>query len=223
MKHQRAMDEVEKNERRRQILDAASALFENASYDKISMLEVAQLTGVAKGTLYLYFNTKEELFLALLDEAFMKWFADLQTRLAALPASKPPLRIAAFASSLTKSLQQHTLLVRLLPILHTVLEHNVSYSAALDFKRHLRGHLLETGEKIEGCFTFLKTGQGAELLLNAYAGLIGLLSMTHPSEVAKRVLKLPEMALFVIDETSALRQMVSRLLTGIYLENERKK
>jgi AcrR family transcriptional regulator len=223
MKHQRAIDDIDKNERRQQILKAATSLFESSDFDRISMQAVARLSGVAKGTLYLYFNTKEELFLVLLDEAFTQWFTDLQTRLKALPVGKPPLRIAAFASSLTESLQQNTLLVRLLPILHTVLEHNVPYPAVLEFKRHLRARLLETGQKIEGCFAFLKTGQGAGLLLNAYAGLIGLLSMTQPSDVARRVLKLPEMALFVIDETAALRQMVGRLLTGIQLENERQK
>jgi AcrR family transcriptional regulator len=223
MIHKRAIDDIEKNERRQEILKAAASLFKNASYNEISMLEVSRLSDMAKGTVYLYFNTKEELFLALLDEAFEKWFADLQLRLETLTAGKPTLRIAAFASSLTISLHKQALLMRLLPILHTVLEHNVPYPAALEFKRHLRANLLSTGQKIEGCFAFLKAGQGAELLLNAYAGLIGLLSMTHPSKVAKQVLRLPEMALFVLDETAALRQMVSRLLTGIYLENERKK
>ena len=221
MKHQRAIDDVEKNERRQQILKTAAGLFETASYDRVSMLEVARLSGVAKGTVYLYFNTKEELFLALVDSAFGEWFADLQLRLSDLPDGKQPERIAVFAALLTDSLQRHDLLLRLLPILHTVLEHNIPYAAALEFKQHLLAHLQNTGRQIEGCFPFLQNGQGAELLLNAYAGLIGLLSMSQPSEVARQVLQLPEMALFVIDGTAALRQLVSRLLTGIYLEYER--
>jgi AcrR family transcriptional regulator len=223
MKHQRAVDDAEKKERRLFILKTSAALFENASYDQVSMLEVARHSGLAKGTVYLYFQTKEELFLALLDEAFGEWFVDLQTRLAKLPIGESSSRIAIFifARIVTESLSQHSLLLRLLPILHTVLEQNIPFSAALEFKQHLRAHLLVTGEQIENCFPFMRVGQGAELLLDAYAGLIGLQSMSQPSEVVRQVLQRPEMAVLVIDRQTALRQMVSRLLTGIMYENER--
>ena len=57
MKHQRAIDETEKNERRQHILETAGALFEMAIYDRVSMSEVARISDLAKGTVYLYFNT----------------------------------------------------------------------------------------------------------------------------------------------------------------------
>ena len=217
MRHQRALDDGEKNERRQHILKSAAALFETTSYDQLSMLAVARSSGLAKGTVYLYFNTKEELFLALVDDAFGRWFAELQQRLETLPAgSDSPVHIAAFASSISESLQQHG-------ILHTVLEYNIPFAAALAFKQHLRDHLLRTGEQIENCFAFLCKGQGAELLLQAYAALIGLQSMNNPSEVVRTILQQPEMSVLVIDGNAGLRQMVSRLLMGLSIENERKK
>jgi AcrR family transcriptional regulator len=221
MKHQRAIDDIEKMERRQQILQTTAALFETASFDKLSMLEIARVSGVAKGTVYLYFQSKEELFLALLDEAFGVWFNDLQHSLSTLSEGDPFKRINGFASLLTNSLQRHTLLLRLLPILHTVLEHNIPYLAALEFKQHLRTRLLETGSQIEARFTFLRSGQGAELLLHAYAALIGLQSMAQPSEVVIRVLNEPEMGILVVDENTALQQIMRRLITGLYIENER--
>jgi TetR/AcrR family transcriptional regulator len=221
MKHQRAIDAAEKNERRMHILQTAAALFETAGYDQISMSEVAFASGIAKGTVYLYFKTKEELFLALIDVAFGHWFADLQLRLTTIPDCAAPQRIAVFTAMLTESIHQQALLLGLLPILHTVLEHNIPYAAALEFKQHLRDHLLQTGAQIETGFNFLRIGQGAELLLTAYAGLIGLQSMAEPSEVVRQVLGQPEMDVLVVDETAALRQMVSRIFTGMYYENER--
>jgi AcrR family transcriptional regulator len=221
MKHQRAIDAAEKNERRMKILQTAAALFKTAGYEQISMSEVASTSGIAKGTVYLYFKTKEELFLALIDEAFGQWFADLKLRLTTLPDCATPQRIAVFTAMLTESIHQQALLLGLLPILHTVLEHNIPYAAALEFKQHLRDHLLQTGAQIETCFNFLRTGQGAELLLTAYAGLIGLQSMAEPSEVVRQVLARPEMDVLVVDETAALSQMVSRIFTGLYYENER--
>ena len=222
MKHQRAIDDVEKTERRQQILHSAAALFKAATYDQVSMLEVARYSGVAKGTVYLYFQTKEELFLALIDEAFDHWFTELQQRLTVLPKGDRASRIAALAVTVTDSLQQHPLLLRLLPILHPILEQNIPYPAAREFKQHLRAHLLYTGQRIEDCFAFLRAGQGAELLLSAYAELIGLQSMAESSEVVGQVLQLPEMAILVIDADTALRRLLSRLLMGLYLENRSK-
>ena len=56
------------------ILDAALPLLEDAELEAVVMDEVARKAGVAKGTLYLYFRTKEELFLGLLERAFEAWF-----------------------------------------------------------------------------------------------------------------------------------------------------
>jgi len=216
MKHQRAMEASEKDERKQQILKAAASLFAASGFEQISMAEVARSAGIAKGTVYLYFKTKEELFLALLDHAFGLWFADLQQRLTTLTNYENPARVEVFGSILAESLQGHTLLVGLLPILHPILEQNVPYSAVLEFKQHLRAQLLSTGQQIENYFAFMHPGQGAELLLSAYSALIGLLSMTQPSEIVRQVLQKPEMALFTFDRTAALSLLVSRLLMGMY-------
>jgi AcrR family transcriptional regulator len=221
MKHRRAMDDGEKSERRQLILQNTAALFDNAGFDRVSMHEVATQAGLAKGTLYLYFNTKEELFLALIDQAFGGWFADLQQRLKNRLSHESSPRLEAFASDLTSSLDQHPLLLRLLPILHTILEHNIPFPAALAFKQHLRTNVLQTGEQIEACFKFLQPGQGAELLLHAYAGLIGFQSMAQASPVVRQVLEQPEMSVLIVDANTGLQHLVSRLLQGYYVENVR--
>lgn len=185
------------------------------------MLEITRKADLAKGTFYLYFNSKEELFLALLDESFQAWFSELQERIPSLTGQDVPAHIQAFAELLTASLQEHDILLRLLPILHVVLERNIPYPVVLAFKQHLRAFLLQTGGQIEQSFSFLDTGQGIELFMSAYAALIGLQSMAEPSLVACQVLELPEMALFKVETISALRLLVVRLLEGIWLESKR--
>lgn len=53
-------------ERAHRILDAAAALVERYGYSKTTLDDVAREAGVAKGTLYLHWNTREELFGAVL-------------------------------------------------------------------------------------------------------------------------------------------------------------
>ncbi|WP_457104560.1 TetR/AcrR family transcriptional regulator [Methylobacterium sp. P5_C11] len=53
-------------DKRRQILDGARTVFLAAGFDGASMGEVARAAGVSKGTLYVYFDSKEDLFEALI-------------------------------------------------------------------------------------------------------------------------------------------------------------
>ena len=54
--------------KRRQIMDGARAVFLAQGFDGASMGEIARQAGVSKGTLYVYFNSKEALFEAIFEE-----------------------------------------------------------------------------------------------------------------------------------------------------------
>ncbi len=56
--------------KRTHILEAASRIFATRVYHLVNMDEIAHTAGVGKGTLYRYFPSKEDLYLAILDEAF---------------------------------------------------------------------------------------------------------------------------------------------------------
>ena len=54
--------------KRRQILDGARTVFLSDGFDGASMNDIARVAGVSKGTLYVYFESKEQLFEALIRE-----------------------------------------------------------------------------------------------------------------------------------------------------------
>ncbi len=54
--------------RRRQILDAALAVFSEKGFHRATVRDVARAAGVADGTIYIYFANKTELLLGLLDQ-----------------------------------------------------------------------------------------------------------------------------------------------------------
>lgn len=57
--------EREKHQKRNHIIDAAERLFFSKGYNSTSMDEVAEEAEYSKGTLYLYFKDKEDLYLAI--------------------------------------------------------------------------------------------------------------------------------------------------------------
>ncbi|MGH7884057.1 MAG: TetR/AcrR family transcriptional regulator [Thermodesulfobacteriota bacterium] len=61
---------TKKFERSENIIKVATNLFYDKSYHDVTMEEIAEAVGVAKGTLYLYFSSKEKLYLEILESSF---------------------------------------------------------------------------------------------------------------------------------------------------------
>jgi AcrR family transcriptional regulator len=59
--------EAEDSAKRRQIVDGAREIFFARGFDAASMGDIAKAAGVSKGTLYVYFKDKEELFSAIVE------------------------------------------------------------------------------------------------------------------------------------------------------------
>src|SRR5215813_2716187 len=60
--------EHEESAKRRQIMDGAREVFLAQGFDGASMGEIARKARVSKGTLYVYFDSKEALFAAIAEE-----------------------------------------------------------------------------------------------------------------------------------------------------------
>ena len=58
----------EDSAKRRQIIEGRARVFLAQGFDAASMGEIARAAGVSKGTLYVYFKSKEELFEAIVEE-----------------------------------------------------------------------------------------------------------------------------------------------------------
>ncbi|MCA9881680.1 MAG: TetR/AcrR family transcriptional regulator [Anaerolineae bacterium] len=66
-------------ERRKEILAVALQAFRERGYDKTSMDDVVEATGLSKGTIYWYFKNKQELFFALMEYVINQFFEDFET------------------------------------------------------------------------------------------------------------------------------------------------
>ena len=126
----RARSLEEKFFRRQQILDAASALFAEVGYEGFSVALLASKAGIVKGTLYLYFKTREEVFLALYDQSLNRWSEKFIER---LPET---LEDRAFCELLYDTSFADALYVPLQARLEKVIEHNVSLDCLLLSKRN---------------------------------------------------------------------------------------
>lgn len=215
----RARNEDEKEERRRDILAAATALFEERSFAGTTMAEVAERVGVSKGALYLYFRTKEELFLALLEHELAAWFDEVEAQLGAPAAAEKGAPRGgegqAVARILCATVAPRLRMTRLLTLLDGVLEHNIEEDVALRFKQFLAERVQRAGAAVERVLPGLRPGEGARLFLHLHALVVGLRQMAEPAPVVQRLSQRPELAMFRLDFAEELAAALGALLGGL--------
>jgi len=208
----RAITDNQKQARRASILKVALTRFEHSPYDELTMDHIAADAELAKGTLYLYFSSKEQLFLALYEHELNQWFDELE---ASLEKNRRGASFDSVVHLMGASLKERPEFLRLTAILHTVLERNLDHATAQRFKTNLKERVLHSGALLETCLPFLRPGQGADLLLKISALVIGFQHLAEPSKVMADVLKEPGLALFRVNLTEQLLSTLRTLLMGL--------
>ncbi len=162
----------EKEGRRRAILDAANALFVAGDGSLPTAAEIASATKLAKGTVYLYFRTKEEIFAALLLEGWSAAMAGLDEVLEGYKGKRSE-KIEALLLHLVAHLKEHPGLLRLDALGYGVLEKNMELGALRLHKSQFTERLLKAGGRLDRSLR-LADGRGVQLRLRTYALTRGL-------------------------------------------------
>ena len=63
--------------RREEIINACAKLYETMTFKDVTIKEIANFTSFTRPSIYNYFRTKEEIFLALLQREYEGWTTDL--------------------------------------------------------------------------------------------------------------------------------------------------
>lgn len=107
-----ARREREKQATRAAILAAARTLFERQGYQAFSLRQVAELAGYSPGAIYLYFENKDALLLAIADDGAQQFSAYLRN--ATEPIADPWERLTAGFNAYVRFAQEHPVAYQLL-------------------------------------------------------------------------------------------------------------
>lgn len=117
--------------RREEIIDACAKLYETMNFKDITLKEIGKVTTFNRTAIYNYFNTKEEIFLALMQREYDLWVADLEQ----LASAHDSLSHDELAEALSRSLEKRSRLLKLLSMNHFDMEGNSRYENLVEFKR----------------------------------------------------------------------------------------
>ena len=118
------------NARKEEIIRACASLYETMSFKDITIKEIGAFTSFTRTSIYNYFQTKEEIFLALFQQEYEKWIADLD----ALATKYDTLTDDELARELARSLENRILLLKLLSMNLYDMEENSRIERLVEFK-----------------------------------------------------------------------------------------
>lgn len=107
---------VDRTARRAELVAAATRMFAERGVSATSVADIVRAAGVAQGTFYLYFDTKDDVILAVVGEVAEQMLAAISTELGD-PGLSPAERLGSFSRVLT-SLSQDSSLTDVADFIH---------------------------------------------------------------------------------------------------------
>lgn len=206
----RAIHAEDKEERRHDILDAAERLLLTHPQRIASVDEVAAEAGVAKGTVYLYFPSKEELLLAIHDRNSERFFVALLNLL----NEKKPVAFDDMFAVVRKYMIEAPGFLPLAALCFGLMEKSVPIEAAAAHKQRIGNRLQVASIGLEQQFPQLRQGRSMALLMHSYGLIVGLWQMIHPSPLTEALSVDPSCNMFLRDYPAELEAALRALWNG---------
>lgn len=207
----RARSAAAKQQREREILDAARSLGTERSVREVTLTDIAAAVGMHKSAMLRYFETREQIFLTLTGEGWQEWSAALRARLGELAGAGPD----EIAAAVARSLVARPFFCDLLAQAPLNLERNVSRESAYEFKTIALAEVASIATALRG---LLGVGEGAAMDVIATAtGMAGALwQMAAPGTGLRELYESqPELAHAVVDVEPRLTRILTTLLNGV--------
>ena len=207
-----ALSEEERFSRRAALLDAALRLYrEQGTLPTVS--NIAKSAGIAKGAVYLWFRSKEEIFVALLEAAFLELIARLLPIIESIDP-RPEFAPDTFATQYAKLLAEIPDVVRLSSVLNSMFRENLPIESFSRLDRNVGAGLSKAGALLEQRFGCLMRSKGTDLLLHTWTLTIGLWVMMDIPDEMKKVLDDPALATFRNGFHTEVKTAVAQLWRG---------
>jgi AcrR family transcriptional regulator len=172
------------NARREEIISACEKLYQTMSFREITLRDIARATSFTRTSIYNYFQTKEEIFLALMQKEYERWVASLD----ALANDDTAMRVEAFADALARTLEERGMLLKLLSMNHFDMEENSRPECLRDFKVAYGASIEAVRRCLVKFFPDMNDKACQDFLYAFFPFLYGLYPYTTVSEKQRRAM-----------------------------------
>ena len=166
------------NARRNEIINACENLYKTMSFREITIKDIGNVTSFTRTSIYNYFQTKEEIFLALFKREHELWNAELKDIL----TSKEHMTADGFADAVARSLENRQQLLKIMSMNLYDMESNSRPECLRDFKATY-GECIDTVNAcLEKYFSDMTADDRESFMYSFFPFLFGIYPYTYVNE-----------------------------------------
>ena len=173
------------NARRDEIIAACETLYERMGFKDLTLKEIAKYTSLSRPSIYNYFETKEEIFLAILQKEYWSWVEALNREM----EENDTMTKDEVAQVISRTLCDHPQILKIVSMNHYDMEANSREERLIEFKKSY-GATLKTVDRLLSKFCRDMTAKDRQAFLYSFFPFIyGIYPYTVVTDKQKRAME----------------------------------
>ena len=174
--------------RKDEIISACEKLYKTMSFKEITIKEIGHATTFTRTSIYNYFQTKEEIFLALLQREYELWVNDLKH----IHNEHEKMTVSEFADAIAKSLEERKNLLKIMSMNHYDMEENSRIERLADFKEVYGQSLTEVRNCLDKFFPEMTIQEKQDFIYSFFPFMFGIYPYTVVTDKQKEAMRLAD-------------------------------
>lgn len=172
--------------RKQEIINACSSLYETMGFKDITIRDISTKTSFTRTSIYNYFQTKEEIFLALLEQEYELWTEDLRE----IFQTYETLSVDQFADKLAHTLEKRGCMLKLVSMNLYDMEGSSRIENLVAFKKVYSNAMQIVVSCLEKFFPGMTSDNIQEFLYDFFPFLFGIYPYTSVTDKQKKAMEL---------------------------------
>ncbi len=164
--------------RREEIINACEKLYQTMSFKEITIKEIGNATSFTRTSIYNYFQTKEEIFLALLKREYELWIASLKESM----ARADTMTKDEFADMIGRSLEARAQLLKIMSMNHYDMETGSRPEHLASFKTVYGESIRTVSAALERYFPEMTSFEKQDFIYTFFPFMFGIYPYTYVTE-----------------------------------------
>lgn len=196
------------NARKDEIINACASLYKTMGFKDITIRDIGAETSFTRTAIYNYFQTKEEIFLALLQREHEAWISNLEE----ITREHETMTIGDFSDAIAGSLEKRGCMLKLMSMNLYDMEGNSRMDNLVAFKVVCAQALRSVSGCLEKFFPQMTPGDIQEFLYVFFPFLFGVYPYTTATDKQKEAMELAHVNYAQYSVYEIVRSFVSRIL-----------
>lgn len=172
--------------RKEEIINACAALYETTGFKDISIRDIGDRTSFTRTSIYNYFQTKEEIFLALLQREQERWIADVED----IARQNSALSVEEFADQMAHTLERRECMLKLESMNLYDMEGSSRMENLVSFKKTYADAIDAVSRCLEQFFPAMTAQDIQEFVCAFFPFLFGVYPYAMPTEKQRQAMEL---------------------------------